>query len=137
MSRALLVSLFALSCACTYEFGNVARIDGGIPSTSDSGRLCDPIAREGCVGGAWCSAYALTGGDARITCSTTGGTSLPGDDCAGTGICRPDLICRGSTPGTGVCETWCTESTDCPAGGTCNRAITLFVHGERSAHPCE
>lgn len=135
MRAAAIVCALALA-ACSYDYSDIPRADAGPPGADGGpGRLCDPIARPtGCVSGAFCSVWTDAPEGTRITCATTGGAGIPGDDCIGTGICRPDLICRGAP---GRCETWCTDATECPMLRTCRRDIVLFTTPSGTAHPCE
>ena len=95
--------------------------------------VCNMVNQCGCEGDEWCTWFPdTTHCRAHETCSDLEpGTLEVGEDCSGSGRCRPGTVCN--PPGvttTDVCMEWCLEDGDCTeAGVTCSIEATYDIAG--------
>jgi hypothetical protein len=129
------VALAALLAACTYDYSRIPRADAAASPDARGAFVCDPFTFGGCTTGLTCASFVDPPGTPAIRCAIPGSVG-PFGPCSGTGECVEGLVCLGTAGGSATCQTFCTESTDCSDGRTCDRSRTLFADGARRAHPC-
>lgn len=94
---------------------------------------CNMVTQCGCEGDEWCTWFPdTTRCRTHETCSDLEPGMLEvGEDCSGTGRCRPGTACN--PPGvtvTDVCMQWCQEDEDCSEeGATCSIEATYDIAG--------